>query len=366
MARITVAPTTAPAGETGRRRQRCPRAHGRILRRSASSTARSIMRRDEPAESQLRSQSTRVDDDTGLPESRAMCRGPRDTVALVHRRHRRCARRPDAEVRDLEDVTVRIPRVRHSGSCGAERRNRASGPGARHAPSSSCSQLSGAPAIAVDARRTGSRRRVRSQRCSGSRADISLASVLEPGDQAVLFAPDGGERDCVTPERRHTAARGHAAPNISKVTLACGTRTLRCWANEGAGSAGRVRSSRACTSGCWGGPDRRVGGSRRGWRRRDTGHPGLAGPARTAGSRRRAPGALGRPGRRARAGHERRTPPTPTSSSWPRSGTRVSTARAHADHLAGKIVISMANGLEKRGRAVRPVSRRLRARSRPR
>ena len=33
----------------------------------------------------------------------------------------------------------------------------------------------------------------------------------------------------------------------------------------------------------------------------------------------------------------------------------VSTARAHADQLAGKIVISMANGLEKRGRQFVPV-----------
>ena len=177
---------------------------------------------------------------------------------------------------------------------------------------------------------------------------------LGAGHESVLFAPDAGEGFGPPSERRSTRARGHALLNISSSpSYSHANLEMFVQAASGVGDRrGAVRSSRACTSGCWGGPGRRGGGWRRGLaatgHRRDLGSRDRERAAQVVDELRERwgdrvaglepgiePGRRRRRARRARHGLGRRASPTarptPTSSRarsssrWP-TGSRSGAA----------------------------------------
>ena len=122
--------------------------------------------------------------------------------------------------------------------------------------------------------------------------------------------------------------------------------------------AAHAMLSGAWRSECSGRPDRRARGSRRG--SRASGHDVVAGsrdPSRSAEATAALRGAVGDAGGVA-CGRAPTPMPRPHTIwwSWPRPGKAPSpTAAAHAGELAGKVVVSMANGLERIGDEFRVV-----------
>ena len=117
-----------------------------------------------------------------------------------------------------------------------------------------------------------------------------------------------------------------------------------------------VRSSAPCRSGCWGERGRRGEGSRPGWRawatRSWSGRGSAIGPSRWSTSC----GSAGETGSTAcapaRTHDAAAAELVVLATVW---DAAVATATAHAEQLAGKAVISMANGLTKEGRQFVPV-----------
>ncbi len=286
-----------------------------IFRRSASSTARSTIH--GRLATAVRSQSVRAADVTGTPATRATCPMSNTFVSWiddsVHRRRSR------AEVRDLQAL-ARESLELVQRRCRAERRTSfrpgcQAGRRAAAAPSSRARQPSGRrPSASARAGECGASGRAWTARCTASAwARVTSPCCSRPmrGKGIVHLRNDDRHR----PWSRlieHLEVRRRMR-----------TRTLRCSAGTWVWGIG-VGLCEAL-----GHAHRGVGGDRTGGSGdRDPaggdgspGDAGVTGPGTGGRRSSTSSGSAGATGSPASSRAPTRTPPTPTSSSWPRSGT---------------------------------------------